>query len=68
VVLTDGQTIDPVVDLLRAQGLNLRHLVEKRQSLEDMFLAAVEEAEPGVDVRRPRPVGEPRLRARRPKS
>jgi ABC-2 type transport system ATP-binding protein len=50
VALTDGQSIDPVVDLLRARGLNLRHLVEKRQSLEDLFLATVEEAEPGVDV------------------
>jgi ABC-2 type transport system ATP-binding protein len=36
--LNDGQSIDPVVDLLRAQGLNLRHLVEKRQTLEDLFL------------------------------
>jgi ABC-2 type transport system ATP-binding protein len=48
--LTDGQDIDPVVDLLRARGLNLRHLVEKRQTLEDLFLETVEEAEPGVDV------------------
>jgi ABC-2 type transport system ATP-binding protein len=64
--LLDGQTIDPVVDLLRARGLHLRHLVEKRQSLEDMFLEAVEEAEPGVDVRRARSVGDPRVRARRP--
>jgi ABC-2 type transport system ATP-binding protein len=68
VALTDGQTIDPVVDLLRAQGLNLRHLVEKRQSLEEMFLETVEEAEPGVDARRPRQVGDPRVRARRPKA
>ncbi len=36
--LNDGQSIDPVVDLLRAQGLNLRHLVEKRQTLENLFL------------------------------
>ncbi len=50
VALMEGQSIDPVVDLLRDQGLNLRHLVEKRQSLEDLFLATVEEAEPGVDV------------------
>jgi ABC-2 type transport system ATP-binding protein len=55
VALADGQTIDPVVDLLRARGLNLRHLVEKRQSLEDLFLETVEEAEPGVDTRGPRP-------------
>lgn len=47
--LTDGQTIDPVVDLLRARGLSLRHLVEKRQTLEDLFMETVIAAEPGVD-------------------
>jgi len=47
--LTDGQTIDPVVDLLRARGLGLRHLVEKRQTLEELFMATVDAAEPGVD-------------------
>jgi ABC-2 type transport system ATP-binding protein len=55
VALSDGQSIDPVLDLLRSRGLNLRHLIEKRQSLEDMFVATVEAAEPGVDrVSRPR--------------
>jgi ABC-2 type transport system ATP-binding protein len=38
VQLNDGQNIDVIVDLLRAQGLNLRHLVEKRHTLEDLFL------------------------------
>jgi ABC-2 type transport system ATP-binding protein len=38
------------VDLLRARGLSLRHLVEKRKTLEDLFLETVEEAEPGVDA------------------
>ncbi len=38
VQITEGQTIDPVVDMLRTQGLHLRHLVEKRQTLEDLFL------------------------------
>ncbi len=47
--LEDGQGIDPVVDLIRARGLQLRHLVEKRQTLEDLFLETVVEAEPGVD-------------------
>jgi ABC-2 type transport system ATP-binding protein len=42
--LIEGQTIDPVVDYLRAQGLNLRHLVEKRQTLEDLFLATHEDS------------------------
>jgi ABC-2 type transport system ATP-binding protein len=41
VQLSDGKTIDPVVDLLRDRGLNLRHLTEKRQSLEDLFLQTV---------------------------
>jgi ABC-2 type transport system ATP-binding protein len=52
--LEDGQSIDPVVDLLRARGLSLRHLVEKRQTLEDLFLKTVEAAEPGIDA----PAGE----------
>jgi ABC-2 type transport system ATP-binding protein len=47
--LRDSQTIDPVVDLLRARGLHLRHLAEKRQTLEDLFVQTVEAAEPGVD-------------------
>jgi ABC-2 type transport system ATP-binding protein len=55
VALTDSQSIDPVIDLLRARGLNLRHLEEKRQSLEDLFMETVVAAEPGVDapVRKP---------------
>ena len=52
--LTDGQSIDPVVDLLRGKGLSIRHLVEKRQTLEDLFVQTVEAAEPGIDVRRRR--------------
>lgn len=62
VTLPAGQTIDPVLRLVAERGLSLRHLVEKKQSLEDAFLATVEGAEPGVD-RRPkgrrgaRPVG-----------
>jgi ABC-2 type transport system ATP-binding protein len=52
--LSDGQSIDPIVQFLHARGLNLRHLVEKRQSLEDLFMATVEGAEPGVDKRRRR--------------
>jgi ABC-2 type transport system ATP-binding protein len=47
--LTDGQTIDPVVKLLHERGLSLRHLVEKRQTLEDLFVETVVAAEPGVD-------------------
>lgn len=47
--LGDGQSIDPVVALLAQRNLRLRHLVEKRQSLEDLFIATVDGAEPGVD-------------------
>jgi ABC-2 type transport system ATP-binding protein len=49
VSLKEDQTIDPVIDLLHNRGLKLRHLVEKRQTLEDLFLATVQGAEPGVD-------------------
>jgi ABC-2 type transport system ATP-binding protein len=41
ITLTDGQAIDAVVDLLRGRGLGLRHLVEKRQTLEDTFFQTV---------------------------
>jgi ABC-2 type transport system ATP-binding protein len=55
---TAAQGIDAVIDLLRARGLSLRHLTEKRQTLEDLFIQTVEAAEPGVDHR-------PRRRKRR---
>jgi ABC-2 type transport system ATP-binding protein len=58
VAMKDGQSIDGVVDLLRTRGLSLRHLTEKRQTLEDLFIQTVEAAEPGVDER-------PRRRKRR---
>ncbi len=48
--LKDGQSIDPVLDLLRERGMNLRHLIEKRQTLEDLFVETVEAAEPGIDA------------------
>jgi ABC-2 type transport system ATP-binding protein len=48
--LRDGQSIDPVVGLLHSRGLKLRHLVEKRQTLEDLFVATVEAGEPGIDA------------------
>jgi ABC-2 type transport system ATP-binding protein len=41
VTLADGQAIDAVVDLLRGRGLGLRHLLEKRQTLEDTFFQTV---------------------------
>ena len=51
--LQDGQSIDPVVDLLRTKGLSIRHLVEKRQTLEELFMETVDALEPGVDARSP---------------
>ncbi|MBI2807378.1 MAG: ABC transporter ATP-binding protein [Planctomycetes bacterium] len=51
--LTDGQGIDPVIDLLRTRGLNLRHLVEKRQTLEDLFIETHDE-DAGKRPKRPR--------------
>jgi ABC-2 type transport system ATP-binding protein len=57
--LMDGQCIDPVVDLLRERGLGVRHLVEKRQTLEDLFMKTVETAEPGVDAPTRRPSRSP---------
>src|SRR5262249_45362290 len=47
--LHHNQSIDTLVDLLRGRGLGLRYLMEKRQSLEDLFVQTVEAAEPGVD-------------------
>jgi len=60
----DGQTIDPVLGLLQAKGLSLRHLVEKKQSLEDVFVSMVDAAEPGTDRRErgTRQVGTPTRR------
>jgi ABC-2 type transport system ATP-binding protein len=51
-LMDERQTIDPVVRLIAEKGLGLRHLVEKKQTLEDAFLATVEGAEPGVDRRK----------------
>jgi ABC-2 type transport system ATP-binding protein len=66
VALTDGQSIDPVVDLIRARGLSLRHLVEKRQSLEDLFLRTVQDEDSReAKPRRPRDADLP-LEAVRP--
>lgn len=65
VTLRDGQDIDPVVGLLVGRGLHLRHLTEKRQTLEDLFVQTVELAEPGVDSPGPRRRVPPPPRAHR---
>ncbi len=44
--------IDVVVGLLAERGLKLRHLVAKKQSLEDVFVEMVDQDDPGVDGRK----------------
>jgi ABC-2 type transport system ATP-binding protein len=41
--LLEGQSIDAVIDWIRERGLSLRHLTEKRLTLEDLFLKLVAE-------------------------
>ncbi len=50
--LTEGQSIDDIVDLLRSRGLSIRHLIEKRITLEDLFLSTHEDRGP-EDMGRP---------------
>jgi ABC-2 type transport system ATP-binding protein len=57
VSVKEGQTIDPVVKLIADAGLGLRHLIEKKVSLEEVFMATVDSAEPGVDKRVAKAVG-----------
>lgn len=67
VVLPEGKGIDPVLALLSSKGLNLRHLIEKKQSLEDVFVQMVDSEDPGTDRRGPRrakSVGGPSERGR----
>jgi ABC-2 type transport system ATP-binding protein len=52
ITLAEKQSIDPALDLIRERGLRLTHMVEKKQTLEDIFVSLVEAAEPGVDARR----------------
>jgi ABC-2 type transport system ATP-binding protein len=49
---TDGQAIDQVMQLLTSKGLHVRHLLEKKQSLEDVFVNMIESGEPGTDEKR----------------
>jgi ABC-2 type transport system ATP-binding protein len=58
VVGDSADGIDKVLALLSEKGLRLRHLVEKKQTLEDVFVKMVESAEPGAD-RRPVRVARP---------
>lgn len=49
---SDPTAIDRVLALLHEKGLKLRHLMEKKQSLEDVFISTVDQAEPGTERRR----------------
>jgi len=42
--------VQPVIDALRGAGLEIRRVAELRQSLEDLFLAAVGDAGPGANI------------------
>ena len=59
----EGGSIDVALDLLSSKGLRLRHLVEKKNTLEDVFVKLVEETERGGErrgVRVARPVSQAR--------
>lgn len=45
--------IDRVLAIISEKQLHLRHLVEKKQTLEDVFVKMVDQAAPGTDDRRP---------------
>ncbi len=51
VVLGDAGNIDPVLALITQHGLKLRHLVEKKQTLEDVFVNEVGRTEPAQSAR-----------------
>ena len=46
VELTDGKGIDPVLALLSERRLRLRHLLEMKQTLEDVFVKLIDSTEP----------------------
>ena len=53
--LKNSDAIDDVIRMLVSKGLRVRHLVEKRVTLEEVFMTTVESSEPGVDKARKRP-------------
>jgi ABC-2 type transport system ATP-binding protein len=57
VAIGDSSHIDQVLSLLSERGLKLRHLVETKQTLEDVFVKMVDQADPGTDGRRTKEVG-----------
>ena len=51
VEVPEGKSIDPVLGLVHQKGLSLRHLVETKQTLEDVFVKMVDGSEPGTERR-----------------
>ena len=51
VEIPEGGSVDPVLGLIHQKGLNLRHLVETKQTLEDVFVKMVDGSEPGTERR-----------------
>jgi len=43
----DPRAVEPVIDALRAQGVTIRSIVQRRPSLEDLFMQAVTDPETG---------------------
>jgi ABC-2 type transport system ATP-binding protein len=52
IVVENEAEIDRAVRLIGELGLKLRHLVAKKQSLEDVFVEMVDQDDPGVDGRK----------------
>ncbi|CAN5268360.1 ABC transporter ATP-binding protein [soil metagenome] len=52
IVGEDTTAIDRILTLIHDRGLHLRHLQEKKQSLEDVFVSTVDQMEPGTDGRK----------------
>jgi len=48
----DPAAIDRLLAMIHQKGLKLRHLMEKKQTLEDVFVSMVDATEPGAERRR----------------
>ena len=57
VAVGDASQIDRVLALIHERGMNLRYLLQKKQTLEDVFVKMVDQADPGTDGRRTKEVG-----------
>lgn len=52
VIVSKDEDIDRVIQLIAQRGLSLRHLIAKKQTLEDVFVQMVDQDDPGVDGRK----------------